>query len=54
MIEGYVVDGRSTYCSDECLHRHISEKNSRPFTTMATATPTGPHGMRNRRGIYNA
>lgn len=26
MIEGYVVDGRSTYCSDECLHRHISEE----------------------------
>ena len=24
MIEGYVIDGCDTYCSDECLHKHIS------------------------------
>jgi hypothetical protein len=24
MIEGYVVDGCETYCSEECLHKHIS------------------------------
>ena len=27
MIEGYIVDGCDTYCSDECLHKHISEKD---------------------------
>lgn len=26
MIEGYVVDGCDTYCSEECLHEHISEE----------------------------
>lgn len=26
MIEGFVVDGCFTYCSKECLHKHISEK----------------------------
>ena len=26
MIEGYVVDGCETYCSKECLHKHISEE----------------------------
>lgn len=26
MIEGYVVDGRDTYCSDECLHNHLSDE----------------------------
>ena len=26
MIEGYLVDGCSTYCSDECLHKHYSEE----------------------------
>ncbi len=25
MIEGYVVDGCDTYCSKECLHKHITE-----------------------------
>lgn len=24
MIEGYVVDGCDTYCSKECLHKHIT------------------------------
>lgn len=24
MIEGYLVDGCDTYCSDECLHQHIT------------------------------
>lgn len=27
MIEGYVVDGCDTYCSEECLHKHISEED---------------------------
>lgn len=26
MIEGYVVDGSETYCSKECLHKHITEE----------------------------
>ena len=26
MIEGYVVDGATTYCSDECLHKHLSDE----------------------------
>ncbi len=26
MIEGYVVDGCNTYCSEECLHKHVSEE----------------------------
>jgi len=26
MIEGYVVFGCNTYCSDECLHKHVSEE----------------------------
>lgn len=26
MIEGYVVDGCDTYCSDECLHKHLSDE----------------------------
>lgn len=26
MIEGYVVDGCDTYCSDECLHKHITDE----------------------------
>lgn len=26
MIEGYVVDGCNTYCSDECLHKHITDE----------------------------
>lgn len=26
MIEGYVINGCNTYCSEECLHRHISEE----------------------------
>lgn len=26
MIEGYVVDGCETYCSDDCLHRHITDE----------------------------
>lgn len=25
MIEGYVVDGCATYCSDECLHKHLTD-----------------------------
>ena len=25
MIEGYVVDGCDTYCSDECLHKHLTD-----------------------------
>ena len=25
MIEGYVVDGCNTYCSEDCLHKHITE-----------------------------
>ena len=25
MIEGYVVDGHDTYCSDECLHKHLTD-----------------------------
>lgn len=24
MIEGFVIDGCSTYCSEECLNKHIS------------------------------
>ena len=24
MIVGYVVDGRDTYCSDECLNKHLT------------------------------
>lgn len=26
MIEGYVVDGCNTYCSEVCLHKHITEE----------------------------
>lgn len=26
MIEGYVVDGCDAYCSDECLHKHLTDK----------------------------
>ena len=26
MIEGYVVDGCDTYCSDECLHKHLTDE----------------------------
>jgi len=26
MIEGYVVDGDDTYCSEACLHKHVSEE----------------------------
>lgn len=26
MIEGFVVDGCCTYCSKDCLHKHISEE----------------------------
>lgn len=26
MIEGYVVDGCETYCSDECLHKHLTDE----------------------------
>ena len=26
MIEGYVVYGCNTYCSDECLHKHFSDE----------------------------
>ena len=26
MIEGYVVDGCDTYCSEECLHQHLTEE----------------------------
>jgi hypothetical protein len=26
MIEGYVVNGCDTYCSEECLHKHVSEE----------------------------
>ena len=25
MIEGYVIDGFDTYCSDDCLHKHITD-----------------------------
>ena len=24
MIEGYLVDGHTTYCSDACLHKHYT------------------------------
>ena len=27
MIEGFVVDGCCTYCSEECLHKHISKED---------------------------
>ena len=27
MIEGYVVNGCATYCSQECLHKHISDED---------------------------
>lgn len=26
MIIGYVVDGCDAYCSDECLHKHLTDK----------------------------
>lgn len=26
MIVGYVVDGCDTYCSDECLHKHLTDE----------------------------
>jgi len=26
MIEGYVVNGCATYCSDECLHKHLTDE----------------------------
>ena len=26
MIEGYVIDGCDTYCSDDCLHKHITDE----------------------------
>lgn len=26
MIEGFVVDGRDTYCSEKCLHKHYTEE----------------------------
>ena len=26
MIAGYVIDGCDTYCSDECLHKHITDE----------------------------
>ena len=26
MIDGYVINGCDTYCSDECLHKHVSEE----------------------------
>ena len=26
MIEGLVIEGCDTYCSEECLHKHISEE----------------------------
>ncbi len=26
MIEGYVVNGCDTYCSDECLHQHLTDE----------------------------
>lgn len=26
VIEGYIVDGCDVYCSDECLHNHLSEE----------------------------
>ena len=29
MIEGFVVDGCQTYCSEECLHKYISEEDYR-------------------------
>ena len=29
MLEGFVVDGCNTYCSEECLHKHIFEEDYR-------------------------
>ena len=29
MIEGFVVDGCNTYCSEGCLYKHISEEDYR-------------------------
>lgn len=29
MIEGFVVDGCDTYCSEECMYKHISEEDYR-------------------------
>ncbi len=26
MIEGYLIDGAKYYCSDECLHRHMTHE----------------------------
>ena len=26
MIVGYVVDGCDTYCSEECLHKHLTDE----------------------------
>lgn len=26
MIVGYVVDGSDTYCSDDCLHKHLTDE----------------------------
>ena len=26
MIEGYVIDGCDTYCSEECLHEHVTDE----------------------------
>ena len=26
MIEGFVIEGCDTYCSEECLHKHIPEE----------------------------
>ena len=27
MIVGYVVNGCDTYCSDECLHKHLTDED---------------------------
>jgi hypothetical protein len=26
MNEGYVIESREWYCSDECLHKHVSHE----------------------------
>ena len=49
MIEGYVVNGCDTYCSDDCLHKHVSPEEYKSSATMVKATPIGRHGMRIRK-----
>ena len=51
MIEGYVVDGRDVYFSEECLHKHLTEEEFKYLYETEMAILIGQRGTKIQRHL---